>query len=98
MDLGWFNVNFANANLISKASAETLRAFPLFVCNGIVTLGMEDPLDFKAVDQLRGIFKAEVAPVVCEPRGRIPCAGRAHRMALRSLAVGEWRRRRGRTI
>lgn len=68
VDLGWFNVNFANANLISKASAETLRAFPLFVCNGIVTLGMEDPLDFKAVDQLRSIFKAEVAPVVCEPR------------------------------
>lgn len=68
VDLHSFRVNHSNAGMLPRASAELLRAFPLFVRDDSVTVGMEDPLDFKAVDQLRAILKADISPVVCEPK------------------------------
>lgn len=66
MDLDTFEINFSNTALLPRATAESLKAFPLFVCGGIATVGMEDPLDFKAVDQLRGLLNSDVSAVVCE--------------------------------
>ena len=67
IDLGWFDVDFKNTRLLSRGTAESLRAFPLFVFERSVTVGMENPLDLRAVDQLRALLKVEVDPVLCEP-------------------------------
>jgi type IV pilus assembly protein PilB len=61
-----FKLNFQNAALLPRSAAESLHAFPLFVCQGVVTVGMEDPLDFRAVDQLRALLRSDIAPVVCD--------------------------------
>ena len=62
-----YDINFANTRLLPRAVAESIGAFPLFVVSESVTVGMANPLDLKAVDQLRSILKAEVEPVLCEP-------------------------------
>lgn len=51
---------------LARSVAESLRAFPLFICGGIATVAMEDPLDLRAVDQLRAALKLDVDPVLCE--------------------------------
>src|SRR5205823_6301817 len=48
--------------------ADKQCAFPLFNLGKVVTVGMADPLDLRGVDRLRGILKAEVQPVLCEPQ------------------------------
>jgi type IV pilus assembly protein PilB len=82
VDLSWYNVNYANAGLLSRELAEGLRAFPLFVCGGIATVGMEDPLDFRAVDRLRVALRADVAPVVCEAKALRSLIDRAYGITL----------------
>jgi type IV pilus assembly protein PilB len=67
VDLAQFEPDFDNTKLLPQATAESLEAFPLFVLPSIVTVGMVDPLDLRAVDQLRTILKADIEPVVCEP-------------------------------
>ncbi len=67
VELGDYSIRFANAALMPREAAESLRAFPLFVCGDIATVGMADPLDLRSVDQLRSILKADVDPVLCEP-------------------------------
>jgi type IV pilus assembly protein PilB len=66
VDPAQFDVNFANTKLLSRATAESLSAFPLFVIGDIATIGMSNPLDLKAVDQLRSILKVDVEPVLVE--------------------------------
>lgn len=67
IDLAWFDVDFKNTTLMPRSAAESLRAFPLFVFERSVTVGMENPLDLRAVDQVRALLKADVDPVLCEP-------------------------------
>ncbi len=67
VDLSMYDVDFRNTALLPRGSAETLRAFPLFVLERTVTVGMENPLDLRAVDQLRALLKSEVDPVLCDP-------------------------------
>lgn len=67
VDISNYSVRFANAALLPREAADALRAFPLFVCEDIATVAMIDPLDLRAVDQLRHILKTEVDPVLCEP-------------------------------
>jgi type IV pilus assembly protein PilB len=66
VDPAQFDVNFANTKLLSRATAESLAAFPLFLLGDIATIGMANPLDLKAVDQLRSILKVDVEPVLVE--------------------------------
>ncbi|MFG0242333.1 MAG: GspE/PulE family protein [Phycisphaerales bacterium JB054] len=66
VDLDAFEVNIRNTQLLAQTSAERLMAFPLFDLGDIVTVGMADPLDLHAVDQLRRLLKAEVDPVLCD--------------------------------
>jgi len=62
-----YDVNLNNTKLIALGSAESLMAFPLFVCGDVVTVAMANPLDLKAVDQLRSILKSDIDPVLVEP-------------------------------
>lgn len=81
VDLASFNVNFANTSLLPRASAESMRAFPLFVLDDIATVGMADPLDLKAVDHLRAVMKLDIDPVLCEPAGLQALIDRAYSLA-----------------
>jgi type IV pilus assembly protein PilB len=67
VDPAHYDVNLTNTKLLARSTAEALLAFPLFVCGDITTVAMADPLDLKAVDQLRTILKSELEPVLVEP-------------------------------
>jgi type IV pilus assembly protein PilB len=67
VDLSWFDVDFKHTALLTRTTAEALRAFPLFVFERSVTVAMENPLDLRAVDQIRALLRADVDPVLCEP-------------------------------
>ncbi len=62
-----YDVNFTNTQKLPRSIAESLRAFPLFIIGEFATVGMADPLDLRAVDQLRTLLKCEVEPVLVEP-------------------------------
>ncbi|MDX2017955.1 MAG: GspE/PulE family protein [Planctomycetota bacterium] len=81
VDLNAFNVRFGNSSLLPRPIAESLRAFPLFVCGEVATVGMADPMDLKAVDQLRSILKVDVDPVLCEPAALSNLIERAYALA-----------------
>jgi type IV pilus assembly protein PilB len=55
-----------NAELLPRSAAESLEAFPLFVIDSVITVGMADPLDLRSIDQLRQLLRAEIEPVLCE--------------------------------
>lgn len=81
VDPAWYDVNFNNTGLLPRAAAETLRAFPLFVTADSATVGMANPLDLKAVDQLRSILKLEVDAVLCDPETLRGLIERAYALA-----------------
>lgn len=78
VDLDAFDVNIHNAHLLPQSVAQRLRAFPLFDLDRTVTVGMADPLDLAAVDQLRRMLKADVEPVLCEPQALTELIARAY--------------------
>jgi type II secretory ATPase GspE/PulE/Tfp pilus assembly ATPase PilB-like protein len=78
VDLDAFDVNIRNAHLLPQSVAQRLRAFPLFDLDRTVTVGMADPLDLAAVDQLRRLLKADVEPVLCEPQALAELIARAY--------------------
>ena len=86
VDLGAFDVAISNARLLPRATAQRLRAFPLFHIDESVTVAMADPLDLSAVDQLRLAFRAEVEPVLCELGALDELIARAYAL---SASVGE---------
>lgn len=66
VDLDAFEVNIRNTQLLAQSSAQRLMAFPLFDLGDVVTVGMADPLDLHAVDQLRRLLNTEIDPVLCD--------------------------------
>ena len=66
-DLSQFDVDLTNARLIPRSVARKFDAFPLFVLEGLTTVGMVDPMDLQGVDRLRSLLKSDVDPVICEP-------------------------------
>jgi len=66
VDLGQYDIDYSNSKLLPKAAAERVLAFPLFVIGSAVTIGMVDPLNLAAIDQLRQLLKLDIEPVVCE--------------------------------
>jgi type IV pilus assembly protein PilB len=81
LDLANYEIDFANTNLVPRATAESLCAFPLFALEGGVTVGMANPLDLRAVDQLRAVLRTEVEPVLCEPAALRRLIDRAYALA-----------------
>ncbi|MBX3356886.1 MAG: type II/IV secretion system protein [Phycisphaeraceae bacterium] len=67
VDLDQFETDISNASRLPRTVAEGLEAFPLFELGDLTTVGMADPLDLKAVDQLRALLKTDIEPVLCEP-------------------------------
>lgn len=65
-DITKFDIDIRKSRLLPKQVSERLRAFPLFVFGDITTVGMEDPLDLQAIDELRQILKNQIDPVVCD--------------------------------
>lgn len=81
VDLARFEIDIRNSARLPRSVAERCQAFPLFDLGHIVTVGMADPLDLKAVDQLRALLKADVEPVLCEPAALRSLIGRAYSLA-----------------
>ncbi len=90
VDIATFDVDIANARLLPRSAAEAHEAFPLFRLDGLVVVGMLDPLDLRAIDQLRRLLRVEIEPVLCEPEALRSLIGRAY-----SLAPEERRSARG---
>ncbi len=67
VELAHYEIDFSNSGLLPRASADAFIAFPVFVMPDLVTVGMANPLDLKAVDQLRSLLKTDIEPVLCEP-------------------------------
>jgi len=67
VELANYNIAIKNSERLGRAIAESLRAFPLFDLGEVVTVGMANPLDLHAVDQLRAIIKGDIEVVLCEP-------------------------------
>ncbi|MDF1808627.1 MAG: GspE/PulE family protein [Phycisphaerales bacterium] len=65
-DLTKFDIDIRQSRCMPKSVSERLRAFPLFILGDIATVGMEDPLDLQAIDELRQILKKQIDPVVCD--------------------------------
>lgn len=65
-DLTKFDIDIRQSRCMQKSVSERLRAFPLFILGDIATVGMEDPLDLQAIDELRQVLKKQIDPVVCD--------------------------------
>ena len=83
-----FEIDLSHAELLPRDLAERFCAFPLFVVGDRVTVGMADPMDFRAVDQLRQRLRTDIHPVACEPDALRRLITRAY-----SLSAGGERRK-----
>lgn len=68
VELSDFEIPLGNCRLIPRAVAEQFEAFPLFVFDNLATVGMCDPLNLQALDQVRQALRREVEAVQCESR------------------------------
>ncbi len=66
VDITKFDIDIRQSRHMPKSVSERLGAFPLFIIDDIATVGMEDPLDLQAIDELRQVFKKQIDPVVCD--------------------------------
>jgi len=57
---------FVDLTKFDISLSERIKAFPLFIIGDIATVGMEDPLDLQAIDELRQMLKKQIDPVVCD--------------------------------
>ncbi len=89
VDLSLYDINIHNSTMLPRSTAESLVAFPLFVWNDLATVGMENPLDLKAVDQLRAILKLDVDPVVCQPEALRELIDRAYALSSQNSGPGD---------
>jgi type IV pilus assembly protein PilB len=80
VDLDDYVPSFANTALVPRAVAERYTLFPLFMIDGVLTLGMDDPLNLEAADQVRQIAKCEVDPVLCERAALTALISRSYRL------------------
>jgi type IV pilus assembly protein PilB len=80
-DLSAYDIDIANARLLPRTVAEKHKAFPLFVQGAVVTVGMADPLNIKAIDQVRQLIKGEIEPVLCLPESLTALINKAYSLA-----------------
>lgn len=67
VDLNAYNIDIHNATRLPRSVAERIVAFPLFCFEHCATIGMADPLNLQAIDQLRQLLKVDIEPVLCDP-------------------------------
>lgn len=63
-NIGDFLPALSNAALVSEELARRHVMFPLFQCDGVITLGIKDPNDLTAIDQVRRLTRQEVDVVL----------------------------------
>jgi type IV pilus assembly protein PilB len=80
VDVTHYDIDLNNAALMPRTVAERQLAFPLFNLGRVVTVGMADPLDLRGVDRVRGLLKASIEPVLCEPAALRALIERAYSM------------------
>lgn len=80
VDLDAFDIDFQNAALMPRSAAEKHGAFPLFNVDGVVTVGMVDPLNLRAVDAVRQALKSDVVTTLCEEEALRALISRAYSM------------------
>jgi type IV pilus assembly protein PilB len=81
VELANYDIDYGNTGRLPKAAAEQLCAFPLFMGEDLATVGMANPLDLRAVDQLRALLKVDIDPVLCEPEALRSLIDRAYAIA-----------------
>jgi type IV pilus assembly protein PilB len=81
VDITHYQVDLKNTGRLSRATAEALCALPLFVIDGVATVGMADPMDLRGVDQLRAVLKLEIEPVLCEVKALQALIDRVYSMS-----------------
>jgi type IV pilus assembly protein PilB len=67
VDLTHYTPDIRHSKLLPRSIAERLTAFPLFIVDGVATVAMDDPLDLRALDQLRQALRMDIDPVLCVP-------------------------------
>ncbi len=82
VNLANYEINFSNANLVPKSVAERFLLFPLFHLDGVLVVGMDDPLNLAAQDQVRQHARCEVEAVLCEPEQLKALINRAYRLCV----------------
>lgn len=78
VDLAMFQIDLRHAARLPRSTAEQCVAFPLFCTDDLITVGMEDPLDLRAVDKIRSLLKTEIEPVLCEKEALLGLITRAY--------------------
>lgn len=86
VDLAHYRIDIRNAEKLSKSIAESLQALPLFILENVITVGMANPMDLRAVDQLRSLLKCDVDPVLCEPKPLSQLISRVYAMSTEGQA------------
>ncbi len=81
VDVVRYEIDIRHCGLMPRSAAESLKAFPLFVIDGLATVGMVNPLDLKAVDQVRSLLKMDVEAVLCEREALLGLIDRAYSLA-----------------
>jgi len=66
VDLTRYDISLTNAELLPRALVDAHIAFPLFVFDEGVVVGMADPLDFRGLDQIRQKLDQDVEAALCE--------------------------------
>ncbi len=81
VDIEAYDIDNNNAELMPRSAAEKHGAFPLFNVEGVVTVGMVDPLNLRAVDAVRQVLKADVVTVLCDEEPLRALISRAYSLA-----------------
>lgn len=90
-DLEHYDIDLRNTALVPRGVAEKLSAFPLFNLGESVTVGMVDPLNLRAIDQLRQIIRADIEPVLCVPSALMALIAKAYSLGDRGAWAEETR-------
>lgn len=66
VNLEHYDIDLEIATRLPRHLAEAHGVLLLFELNGVLTLGMVDPMDLRALDQVRGQLAGQVETVLCE--------------------------------
>ncbi len=81
VDVDAYTIDFRNARRLPRSLADKVGAFPLFCLGEVATVGMLDPLNLRAVDQIRQALRTDVDVVLCDADPLRALIARAYGMA-----------------
>ncbi|MAE65422.1 MAG: type II secretion system protein GspE [Phycisphaeraceae bacterium] len=87
VDLRQLQIHFPNCQHLPYDVADRFLVFPIFMVDGLITLGTSDPLNLTALDQVRQIVKCDVDTVQCETKLLRELINRAYSLSNHSAAA-----------